>query len=89
MNEKMEKMVKAMVVAGILAIIFSGIATAEPAREKVVKEACYALDGEKDLVCGDKTKIGNWDWMNNLKNNPEEGRFFCLKISRNLFFRKF
>ncbi|MBU4580118.1 hypothetical protein KKB43_03825 [Patescibacteria group bacterium] len=88
MNRKTETGIKSLAIAVTIAfMLFIGIAMAESsAREKVVQEACYALDGGRDTICGDMTKVGNWNWLNwILKNNPQEGRFFICGFFSSLF----
>lgn len=64
MNGERWNWIKTAIIAGVILILLANGAGAETNRQKVVKEACYALDGGKDYTCGETTKIGNWNYLN-------------------------
>ncbi len=63
MNEKIEQILKTVAMVGIAILLLSVVASAETNRQKVVKEACYALDQGQDYVCGETVKTGNWNYL--------------------------
>lgn len=81
MKEKIEQMLRIVVIAGMAILLLSVVASAETARQQVVKEACYALDGGQDYTCGRLITMGNKELSQNIlmkKNNPEISRLFFV-----------
>ncbi len=64
MNRKEWNWIKTAIIAGVFLILLANGVNAETNRQKVVKEACYALDGGSDYACGSTvTTKGNRNYF--------------------------